>query len=255
MSLFTNVPLRKTIDIILRKVYDEKLIRTEIPKKNLEKLLLLCTQDKPFTFDNKMYVQVDGVMGSPLGPLFANIFMSELENSIIPTLGNKVLHWKRYVDDTFAFNKPDTADEIQHILNSFNEKIKFTYEYEQSNTISFLDVLVTRSNDSTLQTSVYRKQTHTDVYLNWNAYAPTARILTIRSLVKRAFFISSTETALSQKLSNLQKVFTTFNNYPNKVVDNIINTERTQTAPAYNLIKNKITRSFVMFIDVFIYQY
>ena len=236
VSLFTNVPLRKTIDIILRKVYDEKLIRTDIPKKNLEKLLLLCTQGTPFTFDNKMYVQVDGVMmGSPLRPLFANIFMSELENTIIPTLGNKVLHWKRYVDDTFAFIKPGTADEIQHVLNSFHEKIKFTYEYEQSNTISFLDVLVTRSNDGTLQTSVYRKQTHTDVYLNWNAHAPTTwKISTIRSLVKRAFSISSTETALNHKLSHLQKVFTTFNNYPNKVVDNIINTERTQTVNTLN---------------------
>ena len=108
-----------------------------------------------------MYVQVDGVMmGSPLGPLFANIFMSELDNTIIPTLGNKVLHWKRYVDDTFALIKPDTANEIQHILNSFHNKIKFTYEYEQSNTISFLDVLVTRSNNGTLQTSVYRKKTN-----------------------------------------------------------------------------------------------
>ena len=127
--------------------YDEKLIRTEIPKKNLEKLLLLCTQGTPFTFVNKMHVQVDGVMmGSPRGPLFANIFMSELENTIIPTLGNKVLHWKQYVDYTFAFIKPDTANEIQHILNFFHEKIKFTYEYEQSNTISFVDVLVTRSN-------------------------------------------------------------------------------------------------------------
>ena len=53
------------------------------------------------------------MMASPLGPLFANIFMTELENTIIPTLGNKVLHWKRFVDDTFAFIKPDITDEIQ----------------------------------------------------------------------------------------------------------------------------------------------
>ena len=50
----------------------------------------------------------------------------------------------------------------------------------------------------------------------------------------RAFSISSTETALSHELSHLQKVFTTFNNYPNKVVANIINTERTQTVTTLN---------------------
>ena len=38
----------------------------------------------------------------------------------------------------------------------------------------------------------------------------------------------------SAELSHLKKVFTTFNNYPNKVVDNIINTERTQTVTTLN---------------------
>ena len=33
----------------------------------------------------------------PLGALFANIFICELENNIIPALRDKVLHWKRYI--------------------------------------------------------------------------------------------------------------------------------------------------------------
>ena len=98
VSLFTNVPLNKTVEIILRKVYDEKLINTDIPKKNLEKLLLLCTQETRFTFNGEMYTQMDGVMmRSPIGPVFANIFTSELENNIIPALGDEVRQWKRYV--------------------------------------------------------------------------------------------------------------------------------------------------------------
>ena len=56
VSLFTNVPLRDTIDIILKKVYDEQLIKTKITRKNLKKLLLVCTQRTPFTFNNKMYM-------------------------------------------------------------------------------------------------------------------------------------------------------------------------------------------------------
>ena len=32
-SLFTNFPLEYTIDVILRKVYEEKLIKTDIPKR------------------------------------------------------------------------------------------------------------------------------------------------------------------------------------------------------------------------------
>ena len=82
-------------------------------------------------------MQTDGVMmGSPLGALFANIFMCELENTIIPSLEDKVRHWKRYVDDTFAFIKPNMEQEIQLALNSFHENIKFTYELERDNIIS-----------------------------------------------------------------------------------------------------------------------
>ena len=53
VSLFTNVPLQKTIDIILRKVYTEKLIKTKIPRNKMKELLLLCTQGVPFTFNGE----------------------------------------------------------------------------------------------------------------------------------------------------------------------------------------------------------
>ena len=40
-SLLTNVPLYKTIDFILKKVYDEMKIQTNIPKTVLKELLYL----------------------------------------------------------------------------------------------------------------------------------------------------------------------------------------------------------------------
>ena len=81
VSLFTNVPLEKTIDIILKKVYREKLIKTKIKRNDMKELLYLCTKEGHFTFNDEIYMQTDGVMmGSPLGSLIANIFMCELEN-------------------------------------------------------------------------------------------------------------------------------------------------------------------------------
>ena len=69
-SLFTNVPLEFTIDVILRKVYDEKLVDVKIPRKEMKELLLLCTKSVHFTFNGDIYQQLDGVaMGSPLGPV------------------------------------------------------------------------------------------------------------------------------------------------------------------------------------------
>ena len=232
VSLFTNVPLKQTIEIILKKVYDERLIKTKIPRKRMEKLLYLCTQGTPFTFNEKMYVQVDGVMmGSPLGALFANIFMCELENTLVPRMGDRLLHWMRYVDDTFAFVKPNQEQEIQQVLNSFHENIQFTYENEQSDRIAFLDVSVSRGTDGKLETNVYRKPTNTDVYMNWDSYAPsTWKIATLKSLIKRAFMISSTQQALDAELQHIKKVFVQYNNYPIQLLDNIIENETKEHA-------------------------
>ena len=86
-SLFTSVPLTETIDIILDRVYNCKEISTVLTKNEMKKLLTLCTKSVYFTLNNEIYVQNDGVaMGSPLGPILANVFMMELENTLIPRL-------------------------------------------------------------------------------------------------------------------------------------------------------------------------
>ena len=43
-------------------------------------------------------------MGSLLSPLLADIFMIELERSLVPNLRNITL-WRRYVEDTVCFAK------------------------------------------------------------------------------------------------------------------------------------------------------
>ena len=79
-SLFTNVPLEKTIKITLEKIYDRKEIINEITNPEMKELLTLCTKNVYFTFDNQVYKQNDGVaMRSPLGPVLAGTFMVELE--------------------------------------------------------------------------------------------------------------------------------------------------------------------------------
>ena len=110
-------------------------------------------------------------MGSRLGPVLANIFMVELERNIIPTLSNDILLWERYVDDTIYFTKLTSISKVLETLNSYHTNIKFTFEIESENKISFLDVLLIRSN-SLISTKVYRKNTNTDIYINWKSFAP-----------------------------------------------------------------------------------
>ena len=224
-SLFTNVPLDYTIDLILKKVYRENLIKTKLKETQLRELLVLCTKEIHFSYNDMLYKQVDGVaMGSPLGPILANIFMVELEESLIPTLSDKLRLWFRYVDDTFTFIKKDKIDDVIYILNNFHTNIKFTCVCENSNKISFLDVLVKREIDGSFSTGVYRKDSDTNIYINWNSYAPKEwKIGTLKGLFRRAFLTCSNKNNLDSEICHLKTVFKTLNNYPSKVIYKSLN--------------------------------
>ena len=103
-------------------------------------------------------------MGSPLGPVFTDIFMVELENNIVPVLGENLSLWKRYVDDTICFVKIGTINYIKTILNNFDLNITFTYEVEKDYKLSFLDALLIKKGNN-IVTTVYCKATANDIYL------------------------------------------------------------------------------------------
>ena len=77
-SLFTNVPIYETIDIIMSKLFpDSTVLYHNFGMDFFFKLLHLVVSEGYFFFNGLVYKQLDGVaMGSPLGPTFANIFMN-----------------------------------------------------------------------------------------------------------------------------------------------------------------------------------
>ena len=84
VSLFTNVPLKRTIDINCKRIYDDKLVNTTLKTNTLKKLIKHTCTKTAFLCNGNIYEQVDGVsMGSPLAPVLANIIMTELERCII----------------------------------------------------------------------------------------------------------------------------------------------------------------------------
>ena len=95
----------------------------------MKELLILCTKNVHFTFDNVIKVQNDGVaMCSSSGPVLCDIFMIELETSLLPELTDYIQFWKRYVDDNICFIKVGSVNYILSVLNSFDVNIKFTYQ-------------------------------------------------------------------------------------------------------------------------------
>jgi hypothetical protein len=223
-SLFTNVPLEETIDILISKIFkDKKSTFHGLKHFQFRDLMIIATQQSHFQFLGKFYDQIDGVaMGSPLGPTLANIFMNHLEekfvNQVKTTYG--VLIWLRYVDDIFILIK-DLAnmDKVLNFINNFHKNIKFTYEIEKDFILPFLDVKILRRENVGFIISVYRKKTFTGVYLNWNSLTSRRyKIGLIKCLLNRAWRICS-----DLKLFHLEvlkvKIILRKNNYPNKVID------------------------------------
>ena len=60
-SLFTNVPLNKTINIIADPIYWQKLLKTNLKKRKMKKNLLDSCTKITFSYDNVIYQQCDGV--------------------------------------------------------------------------------------------------------------------------------------------------------------------------------------------------
>ena len=85
-------------------------------------------------------------------------------------------------------------------LNNVNKHIQFTVEEEENGVLPFLDVLLTRNIDGTIETSVYRKQTHTDRYLDFSSHHPLShKKSVVTSLLSRAKALSSAATECTKE--------------------------------------------------------
>src|SRR5215469_2643164 len=96
-SLYTNVPLKKAINICSAP-------GTPLHNAGLQTLLEAATTNNLFLFNGQLYQQTDGLsMGSPLSAAMANAFPVHHERQWLDDCPEefKPLYYRRYHDDTF----------------------------------------------------------------------------------------------------------------------------------------------------------
>jgi len=143
-SLFTNVPIKDTINYICDEIYIRNKLRVISKRSIFEKLLYKLTTECTFSFNNLLYKQTDGVtMGGPLSVTFAGCFMNKMEQEIVVPIQPKL--YKRYVDDIYVRRKKNVQDELFKKLNNYHPNIKLTIE---QNPEKFLDTKIIRNNSS-----------------------------------------------------------------------------------------------------------
>ena len=149
-------------------------------------------------------------MGRVCAPAYANIFMDQFEKQhIYPYIKNKSILYLRYIDDIFMiwiWTKQELLIFLEK-LNSKHKTIKFEHKISHSN-ISFLDTLIHKDKNNTLQTTLYRKPTDQQSYLHAHSDHPKSLKVSIPySQALRIKTICSTLTEYKKHCAILKQKF------------------------------------------------
>ncbi|XP_068738284.1 uncharacterized protein [Montipora capricornis] len=161
-------------------------------------------------------------MGSPLGPLLANVFMCSIEGSL-KSQGKLPEFYRRYVDDTLV-RMPDLVAATQFLdtLNHAHSAVSFTMEVEKNGMLPFLGVqLLNRA--PCVETKVYVKPTNTGLLLHYHSHVDSRyKHGLLVTMLDRAHRLSSSWAHFSEECERLREVFRKLR-YPNHLIDSVIN--------------------------------
>ena len=211
-SLYTNVPLKETIDILTTLMYDQDQENfRNMTKREFKSLLELSIGDTYFMFNKEYYKQKDGLaMGSPLSATLANIFLCFHERKWLDNCPAdfKPIYYKRYVDDTFViFRNQEHAHHFLDYMNTRHNNISFTMELEQNNQIPFLDILIKKTSNG-IDTSVYRKPTYTGLGINFiSSCYENFKLNAFNTMFYRAFRLTSSFENFHNEIKFLERFF------------------------------------------------
>ena len=179
-------------------------------------------KDQLFQFNGALHEQIDGVaMGSSLGPLLANVFMSSLEEKL-ELKGKLPPYYRRFVDDTLTV-MPDitTATDFLNTLNHAHPAVSFTMEIEKDVMLPFLDTqLLNRALQ--IETSVYVKPTNKGLLLRYQSHVDNRyKRSLLTTMPDRAYRLSSSWIYFSDECKRLKTVFSRLK-YPLHLINSTI---------------------------------
>lgn len=228
ISLFTNIPKDLIIyDLIMHWDVIGKV--TDISLDLFLEIVEFLLQNSYFCFRQKVYRQTDGTaMGSPISPSLADLVMELLLLNVTAKLDFDVPILKKYVDDLLLALPTERVQETLCIFNSYHPKLQFTMEEERENQLPFLDLLITRNQNQTLDTEWYCKPIASGRLLNYFSFHPLKMKLNVaQNFIKRVITLDSTHNITKQQL--VIRKFLKLNNYPASLVNRMISQARSRT--------------------------
>ena len=208
--------------------------RTNLSVDDIIRLLKFCLSATYMSFRGQFFQQLHGTaMGSPVSVSVANLVMEDVEERALASYDVELPFWKRYVDDVCTVIPRNRVQHFLQHLNNTEPSIQFTAEIENNSCLPFLDLKIQRSQDGSLSTSVFRKPTHTDQYLNFASHHPLShKRAVVNTLCTRAATHSSCNQSKVQELNRVSSTLRK-NGYPMRFImsSQQSSTHRTESVP------------------------
>ena len=227
--------------------HPEDLVESRFSKEFVMKGIELILTLNYFVFDDKWYLQIKGVaMGTKVAVDLAILTVGYLEIKLYTVLPNYfsndyclyiIKWWKRFIDDCFIlWKKSENLQLFEELLNTLHSLIKFTKEEGDAN-IPFLDILVIKTEQGTIETDIFYKKTNAHRYLAFESTHPhkTKRNIPY-TLAKRIIRIVSNEEHQQQRLLELSQ-FLKHCNYPEGLINVNIERAKKPTRPNENIME------------------
>ena len=82
-SLFTNIPIKDTIEYITEQIHAHKKLKLICSKLIFKRLSLRLATEFTYTFNHKFFKQNDGcTLGGPLSVTFSDIYMIKIGSEV-----------------------------------------------------------------------------------------------------------------------------------------------------------------------------
>ena len=209
-AFFTSIPVPVTLQVTNSKISicTNFTDICKIPTEIFMKILEFSTTNCNFCFIKKFHKQLQHTaMGSTVCPVIANIYLEHFEFLDIPTSPMLIKWWLRYVDNVCNATRKEQVNRLQEHLDSIDPHIKFTIELPGTDGL-------TKPTSNSIESTVYRKPTHTDRYLGYSSNHPiSAKLSVIHSLIYRAKQLCSMLEFHAKEMDHPHKVLQD-NHYP-----------------------------------------
>ena len=218
-ALYTNLSIEECITSVMDMIYEYQdcIDMMNISRPELQYMLEFILSNSFFSFDNKLYKQVDGLfMGlRPSPPIAVIRLWSFVRDSVYTDTRylHIAQHFKLYIDDGCGIvtSRSEAEMFLQAIANKDPDgKLSWELEFQADGDtwIPFLNTEVKITADGNVKTRLYRKPQRRKITLHAKSHHPSSmKTNTIKNNFADARKISSGEEETEHSLAILHNVY------------------------------------------------